>query len=129
MAIEFKQPGKIIDVTLAANAGYHDLVAIGDYMIGVTRHSGASGDTVACDVDGVFTFAKAAGSALNQGTPVTVAVDAETDLATATATSAGSTSNGVVWKTAASAATVVEVKINVAIPVPAEQASGGGTTG
>ncbi len=123
MAIEFKQPGKQMNVTLAAAAGYHALVAIGDYMIGITRNSGSSGDTVACDVEGVFTFVKASGSALNQGTPVTVAADNLNENApTATATSAGSTSNGVVWETAASSATSVLVKINERIAVPAAPA-------
>ena len=114
----FVQPGGQINVTLSANAGYHDLVAIGDYLIGITRASGSSGDTVACDVEGVFKFAKASGSALNQGTPVTLAVDGTSHLPTATATSAGSASNGVVWETAASAATEVLVKINERIAVP-----------
>lgn len=130
MAVEFVQPGKQMNVKLGAAAGYHALVAIGDYMIGITRHSGAQNDVVACDVEGVFKFVKASGSALNQGTPVTVAADSDHDNApTATATSAGSTSNGVVWETAASAATEVLVKINERIAVPAEQAAGGGTTG
>ena len=121
MAVELKQPGKIMDVKLGAADEYHALVAIGDYMIGVTRHSGAQNDVVACDIEGVFTFVKASGSALTQGTPVTVAADSDHDNApTATATSAGATSNGVVFKDAASADTVVEVKINERIAVPVE---------
>ena len=119
MAIgDFKQKGEIMNVTLAANAGYHALVAIGDDMIGFTRKSGASGDVVAVDVVGVFEVAKASGSAMDAGDPVTVAVDGTSHLPTATATSAGSTSNAVVWEDAASAATSVLVKINERIAVP-----------
>ena len=51
MAVEFKQPGGQINVTLSAAAGYHELVAIGDYMIGITRKSGAQNEVVACDVE------------------------------------------------------------------------------
>ena len=125
MAIEFKQPGKLIDVALAAAVEYHGLVAIGDNAIGIARHSGASGDVISCDAEGVFTFVKASGSAMTQGTPVTVAADSSNDDApTATATAAGSVSNGIVWKTAASADTTVEVKINVFIAVPAAANNG-----
>lgn len=126
MAVSFVQPGKQMKVTLTADTGYHALVAIGDNMIGVSRAAGKSGDVVAVDVEGVFEFAKASGSALNQGTPVTVAVDGTTHLPTAAATSAGSTSNGVVWETAASDATSVLVKINERIAVPAAAAGNGG---
>ena len=121
---DFKQKGEQINVTLAANAGYHALVSVGTYLIGFTRASGSSGDVVAVDVDGVFEVAKASGSAMNAGTPVTVAVDGTTHVATATATSAGSTSNAVVWETAASAATAVLVKINERIAVPAAASNG-----
>ena len=121
---DFKQAGEQMNVTLGATTAYHALVSVGDYMIGVSRKGGVSGDVVAVDVAGVFEFAKASGSALNQGTPVTVAVDGTTHVATATATSAGSTSNGVVWETAASAATSVLVKINERIAVPAAAIGG-----
>ena len=126
MAVNFVQPGKQMNVKLGANADYHALIAIGDHMIGVTRASGKTNDVVAVDVEGVFEFTKASGSALNQGTPVTVAVDGTSHLPTATATSEGSTSNGVVWETAASAATSVLVKINERIAVPAAAAAGNG---
>ena len=118
MAIgDFKQKGEIINVTLAADAGYHALVAIGD-LIGFTRASGKSGEVVAVDVVGVFEVAKASGSAMDAGDPVTVAVDGTTHVATATATAATKTSNAVVWEDAASAATSVLVKINERITVP-----------
>lgn len=118
MAIgDFKQKGEQINVTLAADAGYHALVSIGD-LIGFTRASGKSGEVVAVDVVGVYEVAKASGSAMNAGTPVTVAVDGTTHVATATATAATKTSNAVVWEGAASAATSVLVKINERITVP-----------
>ncbi len=125
MAIgDFKQKGEQMNVTLGSTTAYHALVSVGSYMIGIARKSGVSGDVIAVDVEGVFEFAKASGSALNQGTPVTVAVDGTTHVATATATSAGSTSNGVVWEDAASAATSVLVKINERIAVPAAASNG-----
>lgn len=112
MAVEFKQAGKQINVTLAADTNYHAAVAVGS-LIAITRASGKSGETVACDVEGVYEFAKASGSALNQGTPVTITVATNT----AAATAGGSTSNGVVWETAASSATSVLVKINERVAV------------
>lgn len=114
---DFKQAGEQINVTLEADTGYHALVTIGD-LIGFTRASGASGDVVAVDVVGVFEVAKASGSAMDAGDPVTVAVDDTTHVATATATEAEATSNAVVWEDAASAATSVLVKINERIVVP-----------
>ncbi len=125
MAIgDFKQKGEIMNVTLAANTGYHALVAIGDDMIGFTRASGKSGEVVAVDVAGVFEVAKASGSAMDAGDPVTVAVDSTSHVATATATAATKTSNAVVWEDAASAATSVLVKINERIAVPAAASNG-----
>lgn len=121
---DFKQAGEIMNITLAADTDYHALVAIGDDMIGFTRASGKSGDVVAVDVVGVFEVAKASGSAMDAGDPVTVAVDGTTHVATATATSASSTSNAVVWEDAASAATSVLVKINERIAVPAAANNG-----
>ena len=115
---DFKCAGEQMNVTLAANAGYHALVAIGDDLIGFTRASGSSGDVVAVDVVGVFEVAKASGSAMDAGDPVTVAVDGTSHLPTATATAATKTSNAVVWEDAASAATSVLVKINERITVP-----------
>ena len=114
MAIEFVQPGKIMDVKLSAAAEYHAVVAIDDDgMVGITRAAGAENDVVACDVEGVFRFGKNAGSAITAGTPVTI--DASTGKAAAT--SSGYVSNGICFASAASADTVVEVKINVFIPV------------
>lgn len=113
MAVAYRQPGKQMEVTLSADAEYHELIAVGDKLIGVTRASGASGDTVACDVEGVFTVAKDSGSALALGKPVTVDVST----GKAAATSSGSVSNAVVAKAAASDDTKVDVKINVFIPV------------
>ena len=121
---DYKCAGEQMNVKLAADAGYHALVAIGSYLIGITRASGKSGDVVACDVAGVFEFAKASGSAMTAGTPVTVAVDGTTHVATAVATAAGAESNAVVWEDAASAATSVLVKINERIAVPAAANNG-----
>lgn len=115
---DFKQAGEIMNITLAADTDYHALVSIGDDMIGFTRASGKSGDVVAVDVVGVFEVAKASGSAMDAGDPVTVAVDDDTHVATATATEEEATSNAVVWEDAASAATSVLVKINERITVP-----------
>ena len=108
MAIEFVQPGKIMNVKLSSAAEYHAVVAIGDDLIGITRAAGAENDVVACDVEGVFRFGKTAGSAITAGTPVTV----DTSTGKAAATSSGYVSNGVCFADAASADTVVEVKIN-----------------
>jgi len=113
MAVEFVQPGKIMNVTLAAAAEYHALIAVGDKLIGVTRAAGAENDVVGVDVEGVFTVAKDSGSALAIGKPVTVDVST----GKAAATSSGNVSNAVVAKAAASADTKVDVKINVFIPV------------
>lgn len=120
MAIgDFKQKGEIINVTLAADTEYHGLVAIGDSLIGFAKAPGKAGDVVAVDVVGVFEVAKASGSAMSIGDPVTVAVDDTTHVATATATEEEATSNAVVWEDAASEDTVVLVKINERIVVPA----------
>ena len=117
MAIgDFKQKGEIINVTLAADTEYHGLVAIGDSLIGFAKAPGKAGDVVAVDVVGVFEVAKASGSAMSIGDPVTVAVDDTTHVATATATESA-TSNAVVWEDAASEDTVVRVKINERITV------------
>lgn len=114
--VPYRGAGKIVDVTLGSNVDYHGTVAIGDYLIGVARAEGKSGDTVACDIEGVFRLNKSSG-ALAVGAPVTIT--AATGVAAAT--SAGATSNGVVVKAAASDDTTVDVKINVLIPVPAAQ--------
>ena len=110
----FRQKGELVEVTASDDIEYGALVAINDKgMIGVARKSAVSGETISCEAEGVFRLKKASGSALAAGTPVTITVATET----AAATTSGGVSNGIVWKDAASADTVVDVKINVFIPV------------
>jgi predicted RecA/RadA family phage recombinase len=65
----FIQPGRTIDVVLVAAANSGDVVVQG-IMHGVAATTGAVGDTVAVDVEGVFSLAKATATAFLQGDKV-----------------------------------------------------------
>lgn len=58
---DFVQDGKVIDVTLAANAAYHDAIVVGD-RLGVVLAAGKATEVVPVAMEGVFSLPTEASS-------------------------------------------------------------------
>lgn len=69
MAKTHVQPGKVIDVTLAATFASGDLIKVGD-LAGVCLGSGGDGDTISVQIDEVFTVSKLSSDDMGQGDEV-----------------------------------------------------------
>lgn len=102
----FVQNGKTIEVVLAAVITSGSALLIGA-LVGVAVTSGGIGDTVAVDLEGVFTLPKAVG-AVSQG-----AILYWDDTAkNVTTTSAGNTKIGYAWAAALSGDASIDVKLS-----------------
>jgi len=103
---EYREAGKKIDVTATAALTYHIPVVVGT-LLAIPSKSAAIGETVSCDVDGVYEIVKKADEVITQGAEV-FWLNGEALAATTT----GAISCGVAWKAAAAADANVLVKIN-----------------
>jgi len=68
---DFVQDGKVIDVTLSADAAYHEAIVVGD-RVGVVLAAGAANEVVPVAMEGVFMLPTEA-STLAVGTAVSLA--------------------------------------------------------
>lgn len=120
MAQNHIQPGNVMEYTVpnGVTITSGQLVAIGgtadDKVVGVALGSGTEGQEVRVHLSEVFEVDKTTSQTMNQGTMVYY--DPTTGKATTAAnTGGGSPVNhpklGIVWRTAASAATKVQVKL------------------
>lgn len=103
----YRYVGTQINVVAAKEIGYHEVVAIGD-ILGVAKNSGAKGDLIACEVEGVFELPKKVGVALEQGTLAYLVGEEVTKSGGPSAMPAG-----IVWEPAPAEATTVLVKLSV----------------
>lgn len=97
--------GAKFDYVATGNVVYHELIVAGN-MVGVASKAGVSGDIIACEAEGVFTFEKpTTGVSFNQG--ALVYLDSDGKIATS-----GTVLVGCAWDAAAEADGTVNVKIN-----------------
>ena len=98
--------GRVLTVTATADIKSGDLVKIGD-VVGVASCDAATGEPVSVRMHGVYTAPKAAGFSAAQGSKLYL--EAATGNLVATAT--GNTYAGYAYDAAASADTVVNVRL------------------
>lgn len=103
----YVQPGRTLDVVLDGTYASGDGFVFGNGF-GICATNGINGDTVAVDVEGVFTLPKLAGSAWTQGEKI--AWDTATKKAT-DATTSGNKAIGYAVIAAGSADTTGTVKL------------------
>lgn len=114
MTRKYVQDGHVLDHTAASAISSGDVVAMGN-LVGVALADIASGATGSVQIDGVFTLAKTAGTAWNQGDSLTWDVSAKKFVKGGTAATGDIVGCAVCAKAAASADTAADVLLR-AIP-------------
>lgn len=107
MAKNFIQPGKVLDVTLAATITSGSGLLVGK-RLGVALGDGASGDTISVQVEGVFNLPKLGTDVVAQGD--VLYWDNTNKRLTTTATS--NTQAGYAAAAAGNGATTVDIALN-----------------
>jgi predicted RecA/RadA family phage recombinase len=104
------QKGEVLDITLTGDKAVGDVIVLGDSMIGVTASAGLSGETIAVEVEKVWTINAKTADAISIGD--FLYWDATNKELTTTATD--NTKAGVaVSAKGATVAGTVNIKINV----------------
>jgi predicted RecA/RadA family phage recombinase len=106
MAQNYVQSGATIDVVLAAAITVGDVLVIGN-MSGVALKSGAIGDTISVQLEGVFTLKKKAPLVITAG-DICYWDDTLNEV---TKTSAGAFPLGLAWTSQLSADTTIQIKL------------------
>lgn len=79
------QDGRVLDVTLSADAASGDVVTAGR-MFGIAVTNGKNGDTIAAHVEGVFRLPKLGTAVITAGAPLTWDVSAKQVIVASAAT-------------------------------------------